>query len=212
MSSFVKLAAPLAAVLGLAACNAGASSSVPAGSSQFGTHTNQLPASTTHKLTPACSGSRIGRGRCDVLIESTGVRADIVYGWEPANLEAAYNLPSKTKGSGQVVAIVDAFDNPNVASDLAAYRSYFGLPAAKFYKYNQKGQRSNYPSGDTGWGVEIDLDVQMVSAACPLCTIYLIEANSNDNTDLEAAERSGEAWCDDREQQLQRDGSERIGL
>ncbi len=189
MSSFVKLAVPLAAVLGLAACNAGGSSSVPAGSSQFGTHTNQLPASTTHKLTPACSGSRIGRGRCDVLIESTGVRADIVYGWEPANLEAAYNLPSKTKGSGQVVAIVDAFDNPNVASDLAAYRSYFGLPAAKFYKYNQKGQRSNYPSGDTGWGVEIDLDVQMVSAACPLCTIYLIEANSNYNTDLEAAER-----------------------
>jgi subtilase family serine protease len=103
-------------------------------------------------------------------------------------LQAAYDLPSGTKGSGQVVAIVDAFDNPDVASDLAAYRSYFGLPPAKFHKYNQNGQQSHYPAGDTGWGVEIDLDVQMVSAACPLCTIYLIEANTNDSNDLQAAE------------------------
>lgn len=190
MSSFFKLAVPLAAGLGLAACNAGGSSNFPAASSQFAAHTNRLPAaSTIHKLTPACSGSRFGRARCEVLIESTGVRPDIVYGWEPANLEAAYNLPSGTKGAGQVVAIVDAFDNPDVASDLATYRSYWGLPAAKFYKYNQTGQQSNYPTGDSGWGVEIDLDVQMVSAACPLCTIYLIEANSNNTSDLEASEK-----------------------
>ena len=186
MSSFLKLAAPLAAVLAPAACNAGGSSGVRHRPVSLERIEPAPAATTTHKLTPACSVSRIGRARCDVLIESTGVRPEIVYGWEPANLEAAYNLPSKTKGSGQVVAIVDAFDNPNVASDLATYRSYFGLPAAKFYKYNQKGQRSNYPSGDTGWGVEIDLDVQMVSAA--LCTIDLIEANTNSTSDLETAE------------------------
>ena len=41
-------------------------------------------------------------------------------GWGPSDLQAAYDLPSSSKGSGQVVAIVDAYDNPNVASDLAA--------------------------------------------------------------------------------------------
>ena len=83
---------------------------------------------------------------------------------------------------------MDAYDNPNVAKDLAKYRSHFGLPKAKFYKYNQDGQQSNYPKGDAGWGVEIDLDVDMVSASCPNCTIYLVEANSNDTSDTETAE------------------------
>ena len=75
--------------------------------------------------------------------------------------------------------MVDAYDNPNVASDLAVYRRHYGLPKAKFYKYNQSGQQSHYPKGDTGWGSEIDLDVELVSASCPNCTIYLIESNSN---------------------------------
>ena len=71
------------------------------------------------------------------------------------------------------IAIVDAYDNPNVASDLAAYRSNFGLGTANFTKYNQSGQQSNYPSGSTGWGVEIDLDVEIRSSwrFCPACMI-----------------------------------------
>ena len=66
-------------------------------------------------------------------------------GWGPSDLQAAYNLPSSSKGTGQIVAIVDAYDNPNVASDLAEYRSHFGLPPANFTKYNQEGQTGNYP-------------------------------------------------------------------
>jgi subtilase family serine protease len=116
-----------------------------------------------------------------------GVQPNVA-GWAPSNLQAAYNLPSSSKGSGQIVAIVDAYDNPNVASDLAAYRSYFGLPAASFYKYNQEGQQGNYPVGNQGWGVEIDLDVEMVSASCPNCTIYLVEANTNNTLDAAEAE------------------------
>jgi subtilase family serine protease len=111
-----------------------------------------------------------------------------VAGWAPVDFQTRYNLPSSTNGAGQIVAIVDAYDNPNVASDLAAYRSNFGLGTANFTKFNQSGQQSNYPSGSTGWGVEIDLDVEMVSAVCPKCTIYLIEANGADTSDLETAE------------------------
>ncbi len=111
-----------------------------------------------------------------------------VAGWAPADFQARYKLPSSTKGAGQIVAIVDAYDNPNVASDLAVYRSQFGLGTGSFTKYNQKGQTSNYPSGSVGWGVEIDLDVQMASATCPLCTVYLVEANSSNSSDLQTAE------------------------
>ncbi len=109
-------------------------------------------------------------------------------GLSPRDLQSAYNLPVAKKGTGQIVAIVDAYDNPNVASDLAEYRSEFKLSSAKFTKYNQNGETSNYPQGSATWGLTIDTDVEMVSASCPNCTIYLIEANSSDWSDIEAAE------------------------
>ncbi len=107
-------------------------------------------------------------------------------GWGAKQLEAAYNLPL-SRGAGQIVAIVDAYDNPKVAADLDTYRSRFGLPKAKFFKYNQKGEQGNYPRGNADWGLEIDLDTQMVSASCPKCTIYLVEADSARGSDIEAA-------------------------
>jgi subtilase family serine protease len=107
-------------------------------------------------------------------------------GWGAKQLEAAYNLPL-SKGDGQIVAIVDAFDNPDVESDLATYRAKFGLGKAKFHKFNQKGEQGNYPRADANWGVEINLDTQMVSASCPKCTIYLVEADSSKGSDVQTA-------------------------
>jgi subtilase family serine protease len=137
---------------------------------------------------PACPNVPRGQIQCLALIQSPSGISPAAAGWAPADFQAHYKLPSGTKGSGQIVAVVDAYDNPNVANDLATYRTEFGLGAAKFFKYNQEGQQGNYPSGSTGWGIEIDLDVEMASATCPLCTIELIEANSADSSDLEAAE------------------------
>jgi subtilase family serine protease len=110
-------------------------------------------------------------------------------GYGPSDLQSAYALPSGSAGGGATVAIVDAFDNPNVESDLATYRSQFGLPACTtangcFQKVNQNGQASPLPGGDTGWGEEISLDVDMVSAICPNCHIVLVEATSNNDNDL----------------------------
>jgi subtilase family serine protease len=146
----------------------------------------------THSARAACAGSRIGQAQCDVLIETgartnSGVHGNYA-GIGAAELEKAYNLPSSTKGKGQTVAIVDAYDNPDVVSDFNEYRSTMGLPSSTLNKYNQDGQESNYPTGSPDWGVEIDLDVDMVSASCPNCTVDLIEANSNSWSDLETAE------------------------
>ncbi|WP_435173522.1 ricin-type beta-trefoil lectin domain protein [Actinacidiphila sp. bgisy145] len=111
-------------------------------------------------------------------------------GYGPSDLQQAYNLASAaaSKGGGATVAVTELADNPNLESDLATYRAQYGLPACTtangcFRKVNGSGQQSNYPSGDTGWGVEASLDVDMVSAVCPLCHILVIESG-----DLEAAQ------------------------
>jgi subtilase family serine protease len=107
-------------------------------------------------------------------------------GYGPSDLLSAYNL--KGLSSGATVAIVDAYANPNVASDLAAYRAQYGISCSGCLTVvNQNGAASPLPSGNTGWGQEIDLDVDMVSAICPTCHILLVEANSNSFADLGAA-------------------------
>ncbi len=112
-------------------------------------------------------------------------------GYGPADLQAAYNLPASTTGSGPTVAIVDAYDDPKAESDLAVYRSQYGLPPCTtangcFRKVNQTGG-TRYPRADRGWAQEISLDLDMVSAICPSCRILLVEANSNSFRDLGAA-------------------------
>ncbi|HEY3952263.1 MAG TPA: carboxypeptidase regulatory-like domain-containing protein [Streptosporangiaceae bacterium] len=111
----------------------------------------------------------------------------------PADLQSAYNLPSATAGGGQTVAIVDAGDDPTAESDLAVFRSQYGLPActtanACFTKVNQEGQQSNYPVVDGDWPTEESLDLDAVSSLCPKCNILLVEANSDATSDMYSAE------------------------
>jgi subtilase family serine protease len=113
-------------------------------------------------------------------------------GYGPADLASAYKLPTSTAGTGQTVAIVDAYNDPTAANDLAVYRSQFGLPACTvasgcFRQVNQQGQPSPLPATDTGWAQEESLDLDMVSAICPNCKIILVEATSNSLADLAAS-------------------------
>ena len=88
-------------------------------------------------------------------------------GLYPCDLQYAYNLPARTQGSGQTIAIVDAFDDPNAEADLTVYRSTFGLSPCTtangcFRKVDQNGGTS-YPLPDSGWAGEISLDLDMAS-------------------------------------------------
>jgi adenosine/AMP kinase len=117
-------------------------------------------------------------------------------GLGPVALQSAYLAP--TGGAGQTVAIVDAYDDPYAESELATYRSQFGLPPCTtangcFKKVNQNGAQSPLPVADSGWAVEIALDLAMVSAICPSCNILLVEANSNSWSDLGTAVNSAAA-------------------
>jgi subtilase family serine protease len=125
-------------------------------------------------------------------------------GYGPSQLVSAYGLPalpapqSAWSSNGQTVALVDAYDDPHAESDLATYRSTFGLPPCStsngcFSKVNQSGTTSPLPRGNNGWAQEISLDLDMVSATCPQCKILLVEASSNSGLNLYTAENTAAA-------------------
>ncbi|MFE4757387.1 peptidase S8 [Streptomyces mirabilis] len=160
---------------------------------------------TSSKVTwsPACSTPAKGQMACKALrvtggttaFQKANAHADAVTpkaadaatpsGYGPGNLQSAYGLTSAaaSNGSGETIAIVDAYNDPNAEADLAKYRSYYGLSACTtangcFKKVGQTGSTTSLPSSDAGWSEEISLDIDMASAICPNCNILLVEATS----------------------------------
>ena len=115
-----------------------------------------------------------------------------ISGKTPANLQDAYKTTGKTGVSTTIVAAVDAFGYTNAETDLGTYRSQWGLPACTtangcFKKLNQNGQQGSYPAQNIGWAQESALDLDMLSAMCPSCQIWLVEANDNSYNNLATA-------------------------
>ena len=67
----------------------------------------------------------------------------------------------KGDGSGQTIAIVDAYNAPLIQSDLGVFDLQFGMVAVppSFKVVNQNGG-SKLPANDPGWAGEISLDVE----------------------------------------------------
>ncbi|HEY3928675.1 MAG TPA: S53 family peptidase [Candidatus Koribacter sp.] len=112
-------------------------------------------------------------------------------GYSPHNLRMAYGLSPWGK-STTTIAIVDAYDDPNIESDLAVYSKQYGLPSCTtangcFKKVNQSGGKT-YPAKNAGWALEIALDVEIAHAMCPNCKILLVEASTTSLTNLFVAE------------------------
>ena len=127
--------------------------------------------------------------------------------YTPAQIRTAYGVNSVAfDGSGQIIAIVDAYDDPSIDQALDAFDSQFGLtasgptlysqygPASSFLTVlNQYGQATSLPStdpngaGSDNWEVEEALDVEWAHAIAPGAQIILIEANSQSLSDLMAS-------------------------
>lgn len=116
-------------------------------------------------------------------------------GFTPAQLAGAYGY-DPDGGSGQTVAVVDAYDDPAIEEDLAAFDQHYGLGECTsangcFRKVNQAGSESRAtlpPADTTGWSQEISLDVEVVRAVCRGCRILLVEADNERDSNLAAAE------------------------
>jgi subtilase family serine protease len=175
----------------------GASASGP-GISPSGSVQWQVAAAA--RATPAgCTIAAPGEARCYLRLlkaaggptPDTSCKAVESAGYSACNIQKAYKLTklSASNGATETVAVVDAYDDPNAEADLGVYRSANNLPPCTsengcFEKVNQEGVTGAPPGGDMGWGGEMSLDLDMVSAVCPNCHIILVEANSSGLGDL----------------------------
>lgn len=145
------------------------------------------------EVAPSDSVCTQGAIRCHARVRTSKAGLRITshaapMGFGPAELQAAYKIdPASTVTSRPLVAIVDAYGYAAIESDLATYRTQYGLPPCTIANgclkvVNQQGKVTplppNPPATDD-WTVETALDMDMVSAACPLCRILVVQANDN---------------------------------
>jgi subtilase family serine protease len=132
---------------------------------------------------PLYSLHRRGRGR--LRVEELEARC-LLSAFAPAQLRHAYGFDQISfssngqtmvgDGSGQTIAIVDAYDDPNIASDLKVFDSAYGLVDPTFTKVSPSGV---LPRANAGWAQEIALDVEWAHAIAPGADILLVEAASD---------------------------------
>ena len=116
----------------------------------------------------------------------------------PQQILTAYGINSIVgNGAGQTIAIVNAYDDPNIVSDLQTFDAQFNLPACNFTKINQDGIAGDYPTaaGSSGWSVEIALDVEWAALIAPGASIVLVEANSPSIDDLLTAVNTAASYA-----------------
>jgi subtilase family serine protease len=86
-------------------------------------------------------------------------------------------------GGGKAIAVVDAYDDPNAASDLANFDEQFGIAPANFSVVYATGTKPALdPTG--GWELEESLDIEYAHAMAPNAQLFLVEAASANNSDL----------------------------
>jgi hypothetical protein len=139
------------------------------------------------------AATRSQAGAASPSFEGTGEEG----GFSPSEIREAYGI-TETGGSKQTVAIVDAYNDPNAETDLKTFREHYKLyykgtetacteSNGCFKKVDQNGETETeakanskaFPANEAKWGVEISIDVDMVSAVCPQCNILLVEAETN---------------------------------
>jgi hypothetical protein len=157
---------------------------------------------------PACAAPGAGQAQCFVLYEpepgtsaTAGTPAvasakKLPAGWGARDIENAYKLPVG-RHSRATVAVVEAYDTPNLETYLNDYRREYGLGSCTtangcFRKVGQTGSAKHLPANGvgSGWDLEATLDVDMVSAACPSCRILVVEADGQAFSQLAAAENT----------------------
>src|SRR5271154_6856693 len=108
----------------------------------------------------------------------------------PAQIRHAYGFDLITnQGAGQTIALVDAYDDANAANDLSVFSKQFNLPACTSSNgcFRQLYSSGRKPQANANWAVEIALDVEWAHAIAPQAKILLVEAPSNNLSDLLSA-------------------------
>jgi subtilase family serine protease len=164
---------------------------------------------------PACDAAPAGQARCfavrRVLVgkNTPGARpfaarpSSVILGpgggYTPGDIAKAYGVnPASAAGATQTVAIVDAYHDPNLITDLTAFDEQYGLPdevagplttaGNTIEVVNQLGSTTLTAANDTtGWSEEEALDVDAVRGMCNKCKILFVEGDTANDDDLAKA-------------------------
>lgn len=132
------------------------------------------------------------------FLTSTGLKvtpADVsnpIPGFTPAQIRKAYGFDNLTipngsapaDGSGQTIAIVDAYDDPSIKTDLATFDTQFGIAAPPSFNIVSQTGGQMLPPVNSDWDGEISLDVEWSHAIAPGANILLIETDTQNMSDL----------------------------
>jgi subtilase family serine protease len=116
----------------------------------------------------------------------------LLWGFTPAQLTTAYGLSAitfstssgtiKGDGAGETIALVEAYHDPTLASDLHVFDRTYDLPDPSLAVVNLAGTVTNQ-----GWTLEEALDVEWAHAVAPGANILVVEAKSQSRQNLLAA-------------------------
>jgi len=115
----------------------------------------------------------------------------VISGYQPSQLRSAYSINALGK-STNAIAIIAGYGYDNAEADLGVYRAQWGLPRCTsksgcFSKFNQLGQKGNYPTQNNGWALQSAIELDMASAMCERCMLFLIEADDDSMKNLALA-------------------------
>jgi subtilase family serine protease len=140
-------------------------------------------------VSPLAARTTSGSGSSPAITNPT------IVGYTPSQISSAYGFNQLTTfatlsgtepadGAGQTIAIVDAYNDPNIASDLAVFDAAFGIAAPPSFKIVSQTGTSRLPIANPGWDTEISLDVEWAHAIAPGANILLVETTSDRWSDL----------------------------
>jgi Domain of unknown function (DUF4082)/Fibronectin type III domain len=115
--------------------------------------------------------------------------------YTPTQIQQAYQFNQISfgdvtgNGAGETIALVDAYNDPDIQSDLNTFDTQFGLPATTVTRVSETGSTTALPGTDPtgGWELEESLDVEWAHAMAPGANLLLVEASSASDSDLLAA-------------------------
>jgi subtilase family serine protease len=116
---------------------------------------------------------------------------NLTVSYSPTQLQNHYGLTSLIKegydGTGQTIALVEAYGYAAAEADANTYSQIFGLPAltsSNFSVIYPEGKPLNSAAADlTGWTTEIALDIQTAHSIAPGAKILVVASAGQDNED-----------------------------
>lgn len=113
-------------------------------------------------------------------------------GYTPSQVLHAYGFDTAAAsigavggdGTGQTIAIVEAYRSPTLVADVHQFDAQFGIPDPPSLTQVDQNGGSSLPAVNGNWTLETDLDVEWAHAVAPGANIIVVEANSAQLSDL----------------------------